>query len=290
MSQKPPKKDTTSKILVARSTEELIAVMQEEDEASEREQILEKMCPALKEKLEFCQNWMKQELGRSLRSRYELGQQVLELYRDETNNKARVYGRGAIDRICKILHWDDGLIRLSLRFAQSYTPQQVEEMCSCLLPNGQPLSWSHVRCLVTVEDKKQRQMFLDQTLEEGWTCTELAREMKILDRGGMEEKRGRPPKMPKDFDGAIALQKQSAEAWDKQYSRVWSHPKRSLMVHVAKLSPFEITNDRLREARELAGQLRRVAQQATEQAEAAEQIVKDMEGVLLAATPPQRSQ
>jgi hypothetical protein len=86
--------------------------------------------------------------------------------------------------------------------------------------------------------------------------------------------------VPKDFDGAVVQQQQFAEQWDRLYTRVWSTQDRSLLTHAAKLSPEQVTKERLHQAREVAHQLRQVANQALEQAEKAEQVVRDFEGIL----------
>ena len=79
-------------------------------------------------------------MDHSLRSRYELGLQVQELYEDERKNAGKTYGRNAIGRICKLLNWDDGLIRMALRFVRAYSPEDLERLCAQVLPKGQPLT------------------------------------------------------------------------------------------------------------------------------------------------------
>ena len=78
----------------------------------------------------------------------------------------------------------------------------------------------------------------------------------------------------------MAQQQQSAEKWDRQYNRVWAKKDQSLVTQASKIPPDGITEERLHQARELACQLRRVANQALEQAEKAEQVVLDFERIL----------
>src|SRR5437660_1351452 len=111
------------KLLGAKTTEEIIAVMREEDEAAARQRILQAMTPACRKKLEYFDAWLRKEVDRTLRSRYELGLQVRDLYEDEKRNGGKLYGKNAIGRICKILCWDDGVIRSALRFVQAFTPE-----------------------------------------------------------------------------------------------------------------------------------------------------------------------
>ena len=109
---------------------------------------------------------------------------------------------------------------------------------------------------------------------------ELAQEVKnLLDRPASDD-RGRPLRQPRDFDTAVAQQKKYAEDWDKRYFKVWAPEDKSLVAHAAKLAPDEITEDHLHQARELANELRRVADQANDQADKAEQVVKTFEHIL----------
>jgi hypothetical protein len=71
---------------VARTTDELITMMREEDEADARGVILQTMTPACRKKLKYIENWFRTEGTRSLRSRYDLGLAVREMYEDEKKN------------------------------------------------------------------------------------------------------------------------------------------------------------------------------------------------------------
>jgi hypothetical protein len=78
----------------------------------------------------------------------------------------------------------------------------------------------------------------------------------------------------------VAQQQQSAEEWDRRYSKVWATQDCSLVAHAAKLPDEEVTEERLHHARDLAIQLRKVADQAVAQAEKAEQVVREFERIL----------
>src|SRR5205823_4591480 len=131
-----------------------------------REKILQSMNPACRKKLECLEKWLRDLVHTSLRKRYELGLQVQELYNDEKKG-GKIYGKGAIEKICKLLHWDDGVIRLSLRFVQTFSRDDLERLCEIRLPSGVPLSYSHVRELLEVKDSARRQELIDRTTAEG---------------------------------------------------------------------------------------------------------------------------
>ena len=196
MNQKPRQELVTDKIFAAQGTDEIIALMQQEDEAAERTEIHQAMTPACREKLQYFETWLRKEVNHTLRSRYELGLHVHELYEDEKKNKGKLYGKNAIGRICKLLSWDDGIIRLALRFVQRYTPDDLERICTIVMPDGEPLTWSHVRALIPIDDNARRKELLERTVAEGWNCTELAQEIKSLADGSTHDGRGRPPREP----------------------------------------------------------------------------------------------
>jgi hypothetical protein len=242
------------------------------------------MSPRLRQKLDWIENWMKTQVKSALESRYELGEQVLEIYLDETKHGAKVYGRNAIDNICKILKWDDGVIRACLRFVQLYTRKDLDRLCSLILPRGEPISWSHLRCLFQVPEPERREALLQQTVQEGWTCTELALAVKHLD-----DPRGRPVKIPPSFDGLAQQQLQFVETWEKRYPKIWASSEQSFTSRAGQLKPEEVTEDRLREAADLADRLRQMAKQVTQAAEKAEAVVSNFERILAerkAASPP----
>jgi hypothetical protein len=140
MNKKREQEKSPDRIFAAQTTDEIITMMQEDDEAAERKQIFQKMTPACRKKLKYVENWLRREVDHTLRSRNELGLQVLELYQDERTNGGKCYGKNAIGRICKLLRWDDGVIRLALRFVQTYTPDDLERLCKHVLPGGEPLT------------------------------------------------------------------------------------------------------------------------------------------------------
>src|ERR1700722_14080198 len=227
---------STDKIFASKNTDELIDVMKEQAETAERERILKSMTPECRKKLEYINTRLRTEVSHNLRSRYELGLQVKELYEDERKNGGKIYGKNAINKICKLLDWDDGLIRMALRFVQQFSRDDLEYLCKIRLPSGDPLTWSHVRCLVSVDDKKLRKELLDKTLAEGLTCMDLAHELKRLSDHTANDGRGRPLRMPKDFDSSLAQQQHLSEDWDKRYTKVWAKQDRTLEAQAAKLA------------------------------------------------------
>jgi hypothetical protein len=267
-------------IAQAKTTDEIIAMMQEEADLQKRRDILANMSPKLREKYEWIREWLDTEIKTTLQSRYELGEQVLEIYMDETKNGAKVYGRGAINKICKLLDWDDGVIRACLKLVQTYTREDIVRICALKLPRDEPVTWSHVRTLLEVDDPTQRDELLEKTVAEGLTCTELGLEVKQLVEKAPDDGRGRPVKVPSSFSGLVQQQLQVADTWEKRYAKVWSNSPQSFITRATELQEKELTEEHLRYATVLAHRLRQMADQAVAAAKKAEEVVRQFEQLL----------
>src|SRR4051812_16252553 len=79
MSAKQLQEIRPERALSAKTTDEIVAAMIDEDAAAERLKILQKMSPECRKKLTYIENWLRKEMGHALHSRYELGLQVLDL-------------------------------------------------------------------------------------------------------------------------------------------------------------------------------------------------------------------
>ena len=261
------------------ASEDLVVLLQEEAEFAEQERILEEMRPKLREKFETIQKLIETHVHSTLVFHYELGEHFQTIYDDETINGAKVYGKHAVQNICRLLGIDKTLVNNCMKFVQVYSRADLDMLATRLLPRGEHLSWSHIRCLVQEEDDKRRKELLDKTFNEGLTCAELAYAIQCGD-DHESNKGGRPLKIPDSFDGMVQQQKKAAEEFERRNQRVWSHPTHSLVVKAAELNEEEVTEERLKEAAELAYQLRIVADEANRAAEKAEAVVRDFERIL----------
>ena len=178
--------------------------------------------------------------------------------------------------ICRLLGIDKTLVNNCMRFVQVYSRADLDMLCTRLLPRNEHLSWSHVRCLVQEDDDKRREQLLEKTFNEGLTCSELDYAIRCGD-DHESNKGGRPLKIPASFDGMVQQQKKFAEEWERRSQKVWSHPTHSLAVKAAELAEEEVTEERLKQAAELAYELRVVADEANRAAEKAEAVVHNFE-------------
>ncbi len=279
MSRKALTYDFSSQLGRDVASDDLVMQMQEEDEFAEQRRILEEMQPKLREKYETIQELIETHVHSTVVFHYDLGEHFRAIYDDETSNKAKVYGKHAVQNICRLLGIDKTLVNNCMKFVEVYSRDDLNMLCTRLLPRNEHLSWSHVRLLVQEDDDKRREQLLEKTFAEGMTCSELAYAIRC---GGDREsnKGGRPLKIPASFDGMVQQQKKAAEEWERRNQRVWSHPTHSLVVKAAELAEEEVTEGRLKEAAELAHQLRVVADEANRAAEKAEAVVRNFERIL----------
>jgi hypothetical protein len=258
----------------AADTDDIIRVMQEGDELAAQRRIMENMTPRLREKFDQIHELIENETHVVLRNRYELGVLFKAIYDDETDNGAKVYGRHAVDNVTRLLGVEQSFVRNCIAFARLYTRGDLESLCSRLLPRGEHLCWSHVRCLLRVNDEVRRKELLERIFAEGLTCAELAFTIDTPQGGGNGTNRGRPLKVPPNFDAVVAQQKQVTEEWERRNQRVWSDPRHSIAAKAQELSDDDVTEQRLNEAEELARLLRRQANEANKAAEKAEAVVE----------------
>ena len=86
---------------------------------------------------------------------------------------------------------------------------------------GTPLSWAHVRHLVSVEDDDRRYQLLQDAVERGWSTVQLIEAIQICEgrtiRGGAG---GRPPTKPASMKETLLRLQRLSEKWLALYESV----------------------------------------------------------------------
>lgn len=230
-----------------RTTGQIVADMNRECAEENRQRLRKKMNPALSRKLTWIQNWLDRDRKHELESRYQLGLQVQEIYLDETENGSRVYGASAIERICDAVGVDKGLIRSALRFVQVFAPDELARLSSQKLSNGQPLTWTHVLRLCELKDAEERDAALQRTIDKALTADELGDFVQERRSATRQEPdgRGRPLKVPVDFDKLLHQQSKVTDDWVRRFQKVWSGAETSLSAQAQSLEAARITSEHL---------------------------------------------
>ncbi len=130
-----------------------------------------------------------------LRHRYEIGQEA---------NLTQL----SIEEFAAKEGLSSHTVRKLKRFANAYSPEDLNEFCQLRRPNGLPLHFGYVNYLLVVADKVERQKLQQRLAREGWSATELAGRLPRKFRGASPH--GRPMKKPATL--AAGLEKAAEEA------------------------------------------------------------------------------
>ena len=97
------------------------------------------------------------------------------------------------------------------KFAETYTEEQFEELCSLRRPDGKPLSPSHVRYLLLVRDKRRRKGLQSRAIKEGWSASRLYDEIRQIQVASSPA--GLPFKSPASVDEAVIQIANQTDRW-----------------------------------------------------------------------------
>ena len=135
------------------------------------------------------------QMVRRLEDRYRIGQ------------KAK-YTRLSIARFAAKEGLSTHTVRKLKRFANTYSPEDLKELCRLRRPNGLPLHFGYVNFLLVVADKAERVKFQQRLAHEGWSAAELSTRIPGKFRGPSPH--GRP--MMKPASTADGLRQVAEEA------------------------------------------------------------------------------
>lgn len=238
----------------------------------QRADLLAEANQALLSKVDWVVNWYRRDTRHSLVSRWQLGEQIAEVMDDQSNNGCRLYGAKAFQTIAAFSGEAEGSLRMCARLAEAYTLRDIERIADMTMADGvTPLSFSHVRVVLSIEDRKERDKALARACENCWTSDDLARHV----RGQSDERkasdgRGRPIAVPKTVGAVIAQQLSFAEDFEKRNVRVWRDRAHSVTGQLANLPEDMYTEELANNLARLAHSMRQVVKEAEERAEEAE--------------------
>ncbi len=217
-----------------------------------------------------------------------MAQRIKGIYDDVTEHRGNRYGVGAVEQIRDYFGWDEGVVYAALRLAQRFTQEEIDHLCETKMPNGQPLSYSHLMCLVGIQDREERREMIEKAVAENWTSRDLARAVvhgKEPVRLKKDEKRGRPIGKPKTFDGEVAQMESFADDFMNRAIQVWDTDDHSLGAKIADFVNDEFTEERARKVKALAAKLLQVADMAKKLEQQATQVHEVFVQILGAKKP-----
>jgi len=122
-----------------------------------------------------------------LREMHKRGQELSK----EFGHRGVYISKSRIER-AKELNINPAELNKLIAFARGYTGKELEELLRLKTPQRETLSWSHVRKLLTIVDKKERHTFAVSAAKNNWSVQTLSRE--IDGRRTPKKQGGRKPR------------------------------------------------------------------------------------------------
>jgi hypothetical protein len=258
-----------------------------EGKVEQHKAMIEKMPPALREKLDVLLDWLKDDREYTLVSRWELGNELLTIEEAEETGDTKRFGKKALTKLSKFVDDDPSMLRVVTKFARCWTRKEVEHFSSALMSDGVThLSYTHLRALANVKEEKKRKELLDATLKNCWTASQLSKEIVALHGSKSRNPKGRKPAIPKDAKSVIQQQLLFAEDFENRNLKVWKDPQHSLSKHIANMDNSEYSEQLAEQLGHLAKRMRQLAEEADKRASEAERKYEEVTDVLKIKTKP----
>ena len=239
------------------------------------ERILRESPSALGEKIQCIRNFFTDEWRRSILGRYQIAVLIRDIYNDVTDNQAPSYGAKAVDAIKDAFDWDAGVIYQAMNVAETFTLKDIEAIADMRMPDGRPISYSHVAVLANEEDPVKRQKLLKLTVKEGWTSKRLSNAVDLSELpqpDKQEDRRGRPLAVPRNFDAVLNQQDSFVLDFLNRNDQVWAHEQHSLSARTREMDTADFTIERADRLKHHAESMVLLARKAQERADEATKV------------------
>jgi hypothetical protein len=247
-------------------------------EQHERELLREALPVALLDQLDKIEALRKNGHVSLIKTRYQLGAIIDEIYTDATEGGEKVYGANAIKNIAQVLAIDDGILSQAMNVFRCYAEDEIDVLAGLVRPDGSHLSYSHLAELTRLKEDDSRDQLLEQVIAECWTVQEVEDEVndRRLVKFPGRQQRGKP----RTLEAAIAYGKKSANELEKTLDRLSFDPGCSLSEHTKKVEEAEVTEEMVQSLYDLALHRRRIAEQADRVATQTEREYRSLKAAL----------
>jgi hypothetical protein len=165
------------------------------------------------------------EEERGLRDYYNLGVKLYNAYLGED--------RKSLTEVARSLATQENpelMVRQARTLVTRYSPAEFEELCRLRTPDNKPLTVSHARPLMTIEDKKMRTTLQERAAKEGWGVERLKKEIKKHQPRGSQ---GSPPlRKPTTLADLLDQIEKQTEDWLVRYKKAWDKGESELFMEV----------------------------------------------------------
>lgn len=193
---------------------------------------------------EWIKDWREQESSRDLRSRYKLGEFCQQIIQDEQENNGSLYGLNAFGRLSEAFSEDKSFLQAAVRFANAFTHEQLDYLCSARREDDEPISWSHVRWLLSITQPTVREDMLARLLHECWTSDQFGKECGKVMNGADAKPRpgGRKVAAPKNLKGLLNQVGAYTEKINKRAVN-WTDAESSPAAMILDMPPAQIDDN-----------------------------------------------
>lgn len=237
-----------------------------------RKHVLDQANDALKAKLGWIIDWQRTETSRGILGRWDLGEEIDEIYEDARKNSGRIYGPGAKSAIALFLQEDPSIVNVAHKIYKTF-PTRVDlvRLTECTMKDGVThLSYSHIRQLITVRDTDARESLVEQCLANCWTSARLGDAIQEMYGGTRTNNPNGRAAVPKGAEGVINQMISFADDFESRNVRVWGNNTTSLSSQIDKLQPAQYTEELAKKLGELAHRMQQLAEEAVARANEAQ--------------------
>lgn len=221
----------------------------------------------------------------NLRFYYQLGRTL-----QEVQENPDVYGKNAFKLICDAMSTSIGMLRISVRFATAYNPEELEELVN--LRNASAdfrLHMKHVSYLLIVPNKDERREFAQRAVEGLWEPQYL--HAKIKEKyGATRPGSGRRHTLPDSVSAQIRQIVAVSDTWLKKYQQAWNGEQVNAFANIINSPPDRYTEEDLTQMRRALQLMQQISDAAGEAVQRCEQIISHMEHCLAAQAAQRREE
>jgi len=139
--------------------------------------------------------------------------------------------------VCKRSKRPAHQIRTLRAFAATYTPDDLEELCSQCEQHNRVIGLTVVRHLIKFRDRRKRAHFQSRLIVGAWSNTEIVARLKRVLRPAW--KGGRKPHIAEDVPGALLQLEGFAVAWRRWSRRLADQKDKGVKIRLTDL-PREV--------------------------------------------------
>ncbi len=203
--------------------------------ANSRVSALESMNTALRKVHDKAEKLLNKESECVIRSRHQLGKLVAEVFANSENK----YGTKAMTILSVALSKNQTILYGSKKFAELYDDDDAEKLIAVRNTAGQPLCWSHIETLISIDDSTLRDTMLTITLDKSLTPSELSKKITEYYGGARSNSPGRTLTKPKTFLGYLDQINTTVSGFMKKSEQVWLGGDKTIKDSVEDLEKID---------------------------------------------------